>query len=123
MKIVKKIKPGDICIYNGDSLPDRFENREVEVIHIDENGAAVKVDNKNFLCQMSELHLVKTPRDNRIITEDDPYGEERWNDMEYDDAHLKPMGFIKSFLGFAKEKNYPHKVYINREINKIIDER
>ena len=64
------------------------------------NGDTITVsfgDSKSYIVSKDELTLIKTPK--RKYSEDDPYGEEQWEDKtEYEESKLKDPSRIKKFF-------------------------
>ena len=126
MIISKKIQVGDICKYiiryNG-SIPNKYYNHDCGVINVTKRDVSVKFegDKKKYTVQRSELKLIKRPKNTGIKSLNDPYAEERWDDViEYEDAELEKPGRIKKFLQFLKggdDDNFES--WMNREINQI----
>ena len=121
--IKKKIEVDDICIYNTwkGSCPSKYYKKECKVILI--NGDTITVsfgDSKSYIVSKDELTLIKTPK--RKYSEDDPYGEEQWEDKtEYEESKLKDPSRIKKFFQFLNPTSVEdiETLYIRRKINEI----
>lgn len=117
--IVKDIKVGDICVYiSPGSLPKNFVGKEFEIYKVKEKDLEIQRNGKIYIVDADEIEIKKRPIIKQKFTEDDPYGEEKWEDDELEDIEYKKSK-IKKFRDFFKTRD-DYSIWMNRKINNMI---
>jgi len=126
-KYTDKLKPGNICKYNAyDGMMPSYHNKKCEVIEVFKKPSttiSVRFLRENGIKWIEKYELY--PIIQRSIskpgqpTEIDPYGEEMWNEVEYETLTLK-KSFISKFKDFFKENTKDHDMWINSKFNENV---